>query len=205
MISQSVLEAIRNSPDGIASLDVLESLGLCDRSTLKTTISRLNRSGRILRLKRGTYSVKPPRDALTCAQQVFNGYLGFSTAMHVHGLITETPFTVFVVTSGVSGSREFGDYEFRAVALGSKAVGFEKNGNRVVSTRAKTLFDCIYLPRYAVERSKLIDAFRQAGMTRQEWTEFDSYVKRFAAGKGRIEKELIEAKKEIISGKRGRS
>lgn len=203
MLSQSVLEAIRNSPGGIVSLDILESLGLCDRFTLRTTLSRLNRSGKITRLKRGVYSVKPVKDVLACAQNVFNGYLGFSTAMHVHGLIAEMPFTVFVVTAEVSGSREFGDYEFRAVALGEKAVGFERKGNYIVSTLAKTLFDCIYLPRYSVERAKLLDAFRQAGMTRREWKEFDSYVKRFAAEK-RIEQAMFDAKEGIILGRNGR-
>lgn len=200
MISQSVLDAIRSSPDGLASLDVLDSLGFCDRLTLKTTISRLNKSGRIMRLKRGVYSVKPMRDALACAQDAFNGYLGFSTAMRVHGLISEIPFTLFVVTPGVSKRVEFGDYEFQAVALGSKAVGFEKKGIYVVSSRAKTLFDCIYLPRYAVERAKLFDAFSRAGLTCLEWKEFDSYVERLlAAGDTAVKRRMIEAKKAIIS------
>jgi len=197
-ISDAVLEAIEGSPSGVAPLDVLESLRLSGRQTLKTTLSRLNRAGRILRLKRGVYSANPMRDGLACAQHLFNGYLGFSTALYVHGMITETPFTITVVTAGKSETRRIGEYEFRAVSLGKKAVGFEKKGGYVVSTRAKTLFDCLYLPRYSVEREKLAEAFRQARLSGKEWAEFDGYVKRFASG--RVAETMRAAKKEIRNG-----
>lgn len=179
----AVLHAIESSPSGIARLDVLESLRLCDRFTLKTTLSRLNKSGRIIRLKRGVYSSNPMKDAYACAQAVFNGYLGFSTALYLHGLIMEIPFTITVVTATTSKTRTFGEHEFRAVALKGKAVGFERNGDYVVSSRAKTLFDCLYMPPYSVEKQKLIDSFREAGMSAKEWAEFRYYVKRFASGK----------------------
>lgn len=182
-ITRKVLSAIENSPSGIATLDIIESLKLCDRNTLKTTLSRLNKSGKILRLKRGVYSSNPLKDAFAAAQAVFNGYLGFSSALYLHGLITELPFTVTVVTTGVSRLKRIGNYEFRAVSLGEKAAGFEKKGAYSVSTRPKTLFDCLYLPRYSVEMQKLAEAYRHAGLSAKECVEFDSYVKRFAAGK----------------------
>ena len=197
-ISEAVLEAIEGSPSGIAPLDVLESLRLSDRQTLKTTLSRLNRQGRILRLKRGVYSTNPMRDSLACGQNVFNGYLGFSSALYVHGMITETPFTITVVTADKSETRRIGEYEFRAVSLGRKAVGFEKKDGYVVSTRAKTLFDCLYLPRYSVESEKLAEAFRQARLAAKEWLEFDGYVKRFASG--RVAERMLAAKGEIRNG-----
>lgn len=197
-LTQTVLKAVEGSPSGIASLDVLESLKLCSPSTLKITLSRLSRSGRIIRLKRGVYSGKPMKDAYACAQAAFNGYLGFSTALHLHGLITEVPFTITVVTTGTSQAKKFGEYEFRAVALREKAVGFERKGNYVISTRAKTLFDCLYLPKYSVEEGKLIEAFREAGLTAQEWTEFRSYVEKFASG--RIAKRMLGARREIRRG-----
>jgi len=183
-ITELLLAAIGNSPSGIATLDVLESLGLCDRNTLKTSLSRLGKAGRIIRLKRGVYSTAPLRDAFVAATAVFGGYLGFTSALYLHGLITETPFRITVVTPGISASKTFGAYEFRAVALREKAVGFERKGDYVVSTRAKTLFDCIYLPEYAVDVNKLEEAFRQAGLDDREWAEFDDYAKRFAGRKG---------------------
>lgn len=181
-VSFRVAEGVENSPSGIASLDVLSSLRLCGVDTLKTTLSRLAGAGRIVRLKRGVYSANPPRDVFACGQAVFGGYLGFSSALYLHGLVEEMPFTVTVVTSGVSGLKQFGDFEFKAVALGEKAIGFQKLEGRVVSTRAKTLFDCLYLPRYSVSEQKLFDAFRRARLSGKEMKEFSYYVEKFGGG-----------------------
>ena len=192
--TERVLEAIGKSPGGIASLDVLESLKLCDSNVLKTTLSRLGKAGRILRLKRGAYSTNPMRDAFASAQVAFNGYLGFTSALYLHKLITEVPFTITVVTTYVSKRKQVGEYQFQAIALKEKAVGFEKKGQYVVSSRAKTLFDCLYLPKYSVERGKLIDAFKEARMEKGEWKEFDKYVEKFAGEKA---KGMMEAKREM--------
>ena len=194
-VSKSVLGAVESSPLGIARLEVLASLKLCSMPTLKTTLSRLNKAGKIIRLKRGAYSASPMRDAYACAQAVFAGYIGFAAALHVHGIISEMPFTVAVVTAGGSKVKRFGQYEFRAVALGEKAVGFEKKDGRVVSTAAKTLFDCIYAPEYSVERERLIGAYRDRGMKREEWEEFDAYVGKFASAK--MARRMQRAKEEI--------
>ncbi len=182
-VSQRVLGAIASSPSGIASLDVLESLGLCGMHTLLTTLSRLNKSGKIARLKRGCYSILPFVDSFACAQSVFKGYLGFSSALYLHSLASEMPYTIVVVTAGTSRSKKIGQFEFKAVSLKEKAVGFEQKGALVVSTRAKTLFDCLYLPKYSVELPKLINSFRQARLSAGEWREFRSYCGKFAAGR----------------------
>ncbi len=196
-VSAAVLKAIEISPLGIATLDVLESLQLCDNDTLKTTLSRLNTSGKIIRLKRGVYSTNPIKDAFACAQSTFNGYLGFTSALYLHKLTTEVPFTITVVTRQDSGSKTFGQYTFKAVSLKQKAVGFENNGPYVVSTRAKTLFDCLYLPRYAIEEEKLLAAFREAKLTAKEWKEFSSYVDKFASEENTVK--MKATKKTIIS------
>ena len=181
-ITDSVQMAVGQSPSGIASLDVLESLRLCDPRTLKTTLSRLNKSGRIIRLKRGAYSTSPMQDPFACAQAAFGGYIGFSSALYIHKLISELPFGISVVTRDVSKTKTIGQYEFRAVALKEKAIGFETRGPYVVSTRAKTLFDCICLPRYAVDFQKMIDAYAASPLSIKERREFDGYVGKFARG-----------------------
>lgn len=178
-LSRTVLEAIRDSSAGISTLDVLEGLKLCDGFTLKTTLSRLNKKGRILRLKRGTYATTPLKDAFSAAQATFSGYIGFSSALYLYKLIAELPFSITVVTTGKSASKTFGAYEFRAVALKEKAVGFENIGNLVVSTKAKTLFDCTYLERYSIEKEKIIEAYHTNSLSPKEWKEFDSYVTHF--------------------------
>ncbi|OIO21210.1 hypothetical protein COV61_03370 [Candidatus Micrarchaeota archaeon CG11_big_fil_rev_8_21_14_0_20_47_5] len=194
-ITEEVLKAVESSPFGIASLEVLGSLQLCSFPTLKTTISRLNRAGRIIRVKRGVYSATPVRDPYALAQAIFGGYVGFSGALYLHKLNTEMPFTIIIVTPHLSKTRSFGEYEFRAVALGDRAVGFERLGNCNVSTRAKTLFDCLYLPHYSIEGQKLVEAFSQAKLERKEWKEFEYYVKKFAGKKAAVD--MFEVKKLI--------
>ena len=193
---ETLVKAIQNSPDGIAALETLESLRLCNSFTLKTTLSRLNKSGKIIHLKRGVYSVNPIRDAFAAAQYTYSGYLGFSSALYIHKLIAEVPFTIMVVTMYKSASKAFGLYEFRAIALKEKAIGFENIGTLTVSTRAKTLFDCLYLGRYSIERDKLIETYRTAQLSARELNEFDSYVKRFVSE--RMRSKFLAIKKEIV-------
>ncbi len=184
-LTKKVTEAIQNSPSGIATLETLESLKLSDDFTMKTTLSRLAISNRIIRLKRGVYSTNPMADALVAAQYTFNGYIGFTSALYVHRLISEMPFVVTVVTTNKSDLKVFGPYEFRAVALNGKAIGFENIGNVTVSTKAKTLFDCLYLERYSIERDKLIESYKNTSLDSKEVQEFGSYVKRFIPNKKR--------------------
>ncbi len=193
--TERLVRAIQNSPEGIAALETLEGLRLCDKFTLRTTLSRLSKSGRIIRLKRGVYSENPIRDAFTAAQYTYGGYLGFSSALYLHKLITELPFTITVVTPHKSASKTIGAYELRAVAMKEKAIGFENVGTLTVSTRAKTIFDCIYLEKYSIAKDKLIEAYRDAPLNARELKEFDSYVKRFIPS--RMRNKFVEVKKEM--------
>ena len=196
-LTEKIRRAVESSPDGIARLETLESLRLCDKSTLKTTLSRLGKSSRIIRLKRGVYSSSPIRDAFVAAQCIYNGYIGFSSALYVHKLIAELPFLVTVVTTYKSASTAIGAYEFRAIAMKEKAIGFQKIRSLTVSTRAKTLFDCLYLERYSIERDKLIEAYRTAKLSSNELREFDLYVERFVSK--RRHSKFDKIKKEITS------
>lgn len=181
-VAERVLSAIANSPNGIAALDVLESLRFAGNDTLKTTLSRLNKQASILRLKRGVYSVNPMQDAFACAQAMFPGYVAFSSALYLHKLIAEVPFVIYVATVQESQVKRFGQYEFRAVAIGEKAQGTMRLGEHVVSTRAKTLFDCLCLPQYSPETEKLSESCPSEKLTKAEWAEFEGYVRKFEKG-----------------------
>jgi predicted transcriptional regulator of viral defense system len=180
-----VLRAIKLSPSGILPLDVLASISPASRGTLLATLCRLAREKRIVRLKRGAYSVAPIRDGYAAAQAKFGGYIAFASALRLHGLISEEPFTITVATPNTSRTVRVGNLEFRAVALGERAVGSERIGAHVASSRAKTLFDCLFLPQYSVEPEKLADAYAARGMKTGEWREFERYVKMFGGRKAR--------------------
>jgi predicted transcriptional regulator of viral defense system len=170
-------QAIEKSPGQLARLDVLRSLRLCDDATLNTLLSRLGREGRILRLKRGLYSANPVQDPFLAAQALFGGYLGYTSALYLHGLIAEVPFEVLVVTQRKSAQKTVGVYSFRAISMGPRAIGFQTKGPYTLSTPAKTLYDCLRLPSYSVELDKLLDAYASRGLSHKERAEFNDYVK----------------------------
>lgn len=201
-VTGGVLAAIELSPSGIAPLDVLASISPASRGTLLATLCRLAREKRVVRLKRGVYSVAPIRDGYAAAQAKFGGYIAFSSALRLHGLISEEPFTITVATPVVSKAVRAGNLEFRAVALKERAVGSVKVGAHEVSSRAKTLFDCLYLPRYSVEKEKLAGAYSRAGMGKGEWREFGMYAKRFG---GRKAKAMLEFGKRVRGAGNGNS
>ncbi len=196
-ITEQVLDAVEKSPSGIASLEILKSLRICDHATLKTTLSRLSMAKRAIRLKRGIYSVNPMKDAFLCAQSTFNGYLGFTSALYLHKLITEIPFAITVVTRNESKGKPVGEFRFLAIAMKEKAVGFVKLGDHVLSSRAKTLFDCLYLPKYSVEKNKLIASYKEAKLGKNEWKEFDNYLNKFSGGK---KEKMLLVKRGILGG-----
>lgn len=195
-LTNRVLNAINNSPNGIVTFDILKSLDMCDDFTLKTTLSRLRKSDRIITLKKGIYSTNPMTDAFMAANYIFGGYIGFSGALYLHKLITELPFSIVVVNRLKSGLKTIGQYEFRAVALRDKAIGSVTVAGITMSTRPKTLFDCLYLEKYSVELDKLIGAFNAARMTAKELAEFDMYVEKLIPKNKR--QRFYEAKKRII-------
>jgi predicted transcriptional regulator of viral defense system len=194
-LAERLLKAAEESPDGIISLELLGSLRIADGNTLKTTLSRLAKNGRLLRLKRGVYCTNPMKDAFASAQAAFNGYVGFGSALYLHGMLTENPFTIIVVTRSTSKTKQFGNCELQAVAMGAKAAGSELAGRRFVSTRAKTLFDCLYLPRYAPEFEKLAEAYAQNPLSAREWKEFGSYCANMPQ---RAKKRLLEGKRSVL-------
>ncbi len=182
-VTEGILRAISASQSGIANLEMLDSLRLCSRGSLLATLCRLGKQKRIIRLKRGAYSTNPIQDGYAAAQVKFAGYIGFASALRLHGLIAEEPFTIIVVTPNLSKTAQIENMEFRAVALGNRAFGTVRIGRYNVSSKAKTLFDCLFLPHYSVPEAVLAEAYSHAGMKSAHWREFNDYAKKFGGRK----------------------
>lgn len=153
------------------------------RVRLNKINSGLASKGYLKRLKKGTYIVQDrPSDApvitnpYTVALSIYDGYIGFSSALRLYNLLDYEPFTIFVVTDKKSGEKKFGEYIFKAVSLGKKALGMTYREGVYVSTVAKTFFDCFYKPQYAGGYSEITKAIYEAKI---DWPEFIQY---FAMG-----------------------
>jgi predicted transcriptional regulator of viral defense system len=164
-------------PSNIAHLDDIYGLFPSLRKyQINKVCSSLSSKGYIHRLKKGVYLVqeKPSEtptieDPYPIALALFKGYIGFSSALKVYGLLDYEPFTIFVATQNKSASRSVGKYTFRSVAMGKKATGMTFHNEIYVSTLPKTFFDSFYKPQYAGGYSTITKALYESNM---DWNEF---------------------------------
>lgn len=183
---QILVNAARRTGRGTISCEQLYEL--CpelSRQAVNRACSSLSRKGYFYRLKRGLYLLQERpsptpefADPYRAALELFSGYLAFSSALKLHGLIEYEPPTIFVATSRTSREVKMGQFMFKAVAMGKRATGQVLLGRLWVSSLAKTFFDCFYRPSYAGGYSTLSKAIYAAEL---DWREFLSYFERLAS------------------------
>lgn len=186
---QIVYFYIDKSERKLLSLDVLYDAKLCEHDTLKNALHRLVAKKWLIRIKRGWYAINEPEnnslsDTFFLATIVFNGYVAFSSALYVYGALDEIPYTVFVATETTSTSKRIGSMDIKAVAMHSRFTGVKDTRGisgytYPVSTRAKTLYDCLYLPRYSGGYSNILQAIPRLMKSKEDWEEFSFYSHRF--------------------------
>ncbi len=175
----------------VFTMDELKQAGLgFDSSNLWVVVHRLAKKGWLTRIKRGVYLRLPAsaafegraylEDPFEAALKIFNGYLAFQSALKVHGLSEYTPFTVFIATKRLSRTvKLLEQYEVKAVKLGHRFVGHEDKNNYIVSTIAKTFFDCLTHPDLAGGYPEILKSLYNARAL--DWREFLSYHKKFGS------------------------
>lgn len=160
--------------------DILKLFPKTRRNKINKISSRLSSKGYMKRLKKGVYLIqdKPTStpvigDPYKIAASIYDGYIGFSSALGIYGLLDYEPFTIFVVTKNRSSERRIGEYTFRSIAMGKRAVGMTYYKGVYVSTIAKTFFDCFYKPQYGGGYSAITKALYDAKI---DWGEFKQYL-----------------------------
>ena len=176
---QMVFNAI-SSYDLITVDEITDLMPGHNELTINKACSSLASKGYLYRLQKGAYIVqkKPSgapviKDPYRIALTLFKGYIGFSSALKIYGLIDYEPFTIFVVTSNKSREIPIGEYVFKAVAMGKRAVGITYYNGVYTSTVAKTFFDCFYRPQYGGGYSTITQALD--GVEGMDWGEFLQY------------------------------
>ncbi len=183
--TEQELISILKSADIVTVEEVRELFPGLSENMIKKVLSNLVRKGYLYRLKRGLYLVneepgKPLiKNPYKMALALFPGYIAFSSALRLYGLVEYEPFTIFVATPRKSGEKEIGEYTIKALALGEKAVGMIIKNGVYTSTLAKTFFDCFYKPGYCGGYSEVTKALYEA--EKIDWDEFVGYFKRFAS------------------------
>ena len=124
---------------GIAEFGVLDSLGIASPNSLRVTLSRLVKAGEFYSPIRGIY-VSKGADPFTVATILRPGYLSLGTALYLHHLVEEYPFTIHVASSK-RGSFRLGEHEllyFKA----KNYSGLVETPYKMASVE-KAVYDCL--------------------------------------------------------------
>jgi len=182
---QLVFETIRDT-DTISSQEIEDMFPELSKNMRYKVISSLSKKGYLYRLENGLYLVQkiPSKDPIIedpyrIALSIFNGYIAFSSALRLYGLIEYEPFTIFVSMPDRSKRITVGNYEIQAISMGKRAVGITLYKGYYVSNPEKTFFDCFYKPQYSggyetITRALFLDV-------KLEWKSFIYYFKKYSS------------------------
>ena len=137
----------------IVSLDSIKEIGILRRGSLPTILHRLGRKGFIIRLSKGRYYITKDRTynrLFVGSNIVENSYIAMESALFVYGAIKTVPIAIQVATNlEFLKVRNVGNERYVLIPFGKLAVGYiiSKEGYKI-STRGKTLFDCLYKIKY---------------------------------------------------------
>ena len=160
--------------------DINRSLHITTNSNLLKTLHNLIKKSVLLNLKKGTYYVVKPgsrADVFSMARYVFEGYLGLETALFVYGAKSDYPINIQIITPGnrylkkTVGNTIFVGIPFRRLCYGA----MELDG-KLVSSRAKTLFDCMYHIDLVKDYGSILRLVRM--LSKKDLEEFVMYADR---------------------------
>jgi predicted transcriptional regulator of viral defense system len=170
---------IISSADIISNDEIKEAFPKLKTYQINKICSNLSSKGYLYYLKKGAYLVQKKASSIPViknpyevALALFKGYIGFSSALRVYDLIDYEPFTIFVITRKKSMEKRIGEYTFKSVAMGEKAVGIVHYRGVYISSLPKTFFDCFYKPQYSGGYSTITKALYDVDLN---WWEFIKY------------------------------
>ena len=170
------------SSGSIVSLGILSEIarkkGLMKQSTLRKTMHSLSKKGVLVRILRGTYLVKKDSafNPYVVARYLSPGaYVGFESAMSIYGYKTAVSSTIKVATSGKAlAIKRISGYKYVMIPMGEMAFGSVFINGAAVSSKAKTLFDCLYKPGHVDDFGAVLAMARDMG--KNDYSEFMEYA-----------------------------
>ncbi len=183
-LEHKIYFAAKDAKDKVIFLETIEAWNLTDKKTLLSIISKMVKKSWLIRLRRGVYLITEPNiknveDPFIIAPYVFPGYVAFSSALYLHKLTDMYPFEIYVATRNESGTKKFGQFTFRGIAIKKRHKGSGRKGNYIVSSIPKTLYDCLKYPELAGGFEDVLEALYSANLTKKEWDMLLFYAKEF--------------------------
>ncbi len=166
-------------PDVFRVADLVRlSRGKATARSVNYMVSRLLEEKKLVRIKNGMYS--KTGDVFYIAYRLYNGYIGFSSALYLYGLKDEIEAAVYVCVPKHAKAAMILGKTIEPVNMADNDYGaslIELNGHQIlVSTYAKTIFDMLSKPRYA-NYFDMYRAVRIRPLAAGEWKELLYYAK----------------------------
>jgi len=177
------------------SIDSLSSIET-DRNYLKVMLSRATKSGKSVRLKRGTYVTKHYLDKLYANQKTSSyleflanniyrpSYLSLEYILYENNVLTEVPvnYTSVAINKTAHFTNMLGNFFYRKIK-DDLFVGFliEKKDDYLIAkaTKTKALFDFLYFRKSILVNKESIQELRlnMGVFNSRDKKEFESYLK----------------------------
>ena len=170
---------IDNLPEVFGVRDVIRlSNSKVTRRMLNYEITKLLKGKKLIKIKNGVYS--KIGDIFYIASYLYDGYIGFSSALYLHGLKEEIEASVYVCTSSPKKRLRVMERVIEPVNMSKQQYGvmaFVLNGREIlISTYAKTIFDMLSKPKYA-NYFDMYRAMKIRSFSKGQWEELAYYAK----------------------------
>lgn len=165
--------------------------------SLKNVLYRLKGKGRIIEIKKGQYLFVPAKAGIegNWSENIFlvvskimkkEYYVGFWTALNYWGMTEQIPQTVFVVITSRARDFEFGNQKIEFVLFSKKRFfGFVKekikNCEFNISTKEKTIIDCLLFPKYCGGIGEIAKGIFNA-RKELDWSQLLKFIKKIKVG-----------------------
>lgn len=194
--SELLTPLLQNGKSFFTLGDASKILSKSDPSAVRRLLSDMTRRGLILRLKDGLYTIIPyekdaenyfPNWHLTAEALVLpqKYYIGFYSALDIHGLITQPALIEQVVTENQIAPkyRTIKKVKFEFITVGKRFFGYSKiwidDFDKVYcSDLEKTILDCLYFPAKANGIAEIIKAIDR-GLSKIDPDKLLSYIGKF--------------------------
>ena len=127
--------------------DLKKLLNIEDDDSLYVKISRLVESGLLKRIKKGVYYLEGREpDSFEIANVLYEpSYLSLETALNYYGILVQTPYIIFSITTKRAKKFIFNNIEYHYLQINKKYFkGYRKEKDFLIATPEKALVDTLY-------------------------------------------------------------
>lgn len=173
-----LLKTLSSLDKGYFTTADLEKITGLSRDSLKVAIYRMAAKGVLLKIKRGVYqSAFNPVDVAKIANQLYYpSYLSFESALSLHGILSQIPYTQTFATTKRSKKMILWKTEVEYRQLRPELFfGYQLANGVYLAEPEKALLDELYL----VSRGKAKLNIEELDLTKIDKKKFGDYAKRF--------------------------